>query len=252
MMNFESRFKSDEWIEAIDFNIFHISGGSILNSLCCEPFLDTCDQQVDLNFNGDSYDEFKHAVVSTFANLTLIISKKNSYRSNNTLIQKDNGIYFAKLHVGVTLCFRFKYVPDAIAPISYVLHSSDIDISQIAYTGSQVVCTFAFLQAIATKSFICYTLYEDMTKCVYNRINRYCQRGFVFLEPQSFNTACYSDVMVKTVFDTKTVETRQILDDDGEFQTATITREPSILPFFNVDPCFLQEAFIKQICSEKN
>nr|AEN94421.1 putative fungal ankyrin repeat-containing protein [Adineta vaga] len=251
MTNFESRFKSHEWIEAIDFNIFHISDGCILNSLCCEPFLDACDQQVDVNYNGDSYNEFKHAVVGAFANLTSLISKNTGHHAHNELIKKDNGIYIAKLHFGITLCFRFKYVPDATTPISYVLHSSDIDISQIAYTGSQVVCTFAFLQAIATKSFICYTLYEDMTKCVYNRINRYCQRGFVFLEPQPFNTACYLDIMVKTVFDTKTVETRQILNDDEELQTVTITREPSLLPYFNIDPYFLQETFIKQICCQK-
>ena len=135
MTNFESRFKSSEWIEAIDFNIFHISGGCILNSLCCEPFLDTCDQQVDVNYNGDSYDEFKHAVVDTFANLTSIISKKIGHQTYNELIKKDNGIYIAKLHFGVTLCFRFKRVSDVTTPISYALHSSNIDISQIAYTG---------------------------------------------------------------------------------------------------------------------
>ena len=118
--------------------------------------------------------------------------------------------------------------------------------------GSQVVCTFAFLQAIATKSFICYTLYEDMPKCVYNRINRYYQRGFVFLEPQSFNTACYVSVKDKTVFDTTTVETREILNEDGEIQIATITRDPSLIPFFNIDPYFLQETFIEHICSKKN
>ena len=135
MANFETRFKSYEWIEAIDFNKFHISGGCIVNSLCCEPFLDTSDQQVDVNFNGTSYAVFEDAVGNTFANLTSAIAKKTDHYSGITLIKKDNGVYIVKLPFGIALSFHFKYVPAGTAPISYILHSNDIDISKIAYTG---------------------------------------------------------------------------------------------------------------------
>ncbi|CAF1690865.1 unnamed protein product, partial [Adineta ricciae] len=41
-------------VNSIDSNIVHISDGSILNKLCCEPLLDSCDDEVDVNCNGDS------------------------------------------------------------------------------------------------------------------------------------------------------------------------------------------------------
>ena len=117
--------------------------------------------------------------------------------------------------------------------------------------GSQVLCTFAFLQAIATKSFICYTLHEDIDKTIYNRINRYCKRGFIFLEPQQFNDLSYFHIMLKTVVEMKTEQRRQIVNSNGEKIEATvIISEPRRVPFLNVDTYLLQEVFIKQIQSQ--
>ncbi|CAF3461355.1 unnamed protein product, partial [Rotaria sp. Silwood2] len=70
MMNFENRFKSSVWIEAIDFTKFHISGGCVVNSLCKQPFPDTFIEQIDINFNGNSHNEFIDAVANAFTNLT--------------------------------------------------------------------------------------------------------------------------------------------------------------------------------------
>ena len=107
--------------------------------------LDSCDQQTDVNFNGDwSYDEFTHAVVSTFA----------------------------------------------------------------------------LLQAIETKSFICSSLHCSIEKSVYNQIDRYCERGFIFLEPELVKTSNYSEIIVKKVF-----KTRKLLKDDKELQNITIIHE---------------------------
>ncbi|CAF3478219.1 unnamed protein product [Rotaria socialis] len=213
MKNFENRFKSSVWIEAIDFTKFHISGGCIVNSLCEQPFPDTTTEQIDINFNGNSFNEFDEAVAN--------------------------------------LQFNFKDVPEITNPMSYVLHSSDIDISQVAFTGSHVFCTIAFLQAIATNSFICYTMHGDMERSICERIIRYCQRGFVFLEPQEFDNALYIDIMARNVLKEKREETREIMNDDGEIQIITITYEPRQFPYPNVDSHRLQETFIEQICRKK-
>jgi hypothetical protein len=117
--------------------------------------------------------------------------------------------------------------------------------------GTRVLCTFAFLQAIATRSFICYTMHGSMEKSICNRIVRYCQRGFVFLEPQEFDNVLYIDIMTGTVLEEKTEEIREIMNDDGEVQIVTITYHPRTWPFPNVDSHRLQEAFIKQISSQK-
>ena len=118
-------------------------------------------------------------------------------------------------------------------------------------TGTRILCAFAFLQAIATSSFICYTMHGSMEKSICNRIIRYCQRGFVFLEPQEFDNVLYSDIMADTVLEEKAEETRETMNDDGEIQTVTTTYEPRQRPFPNVDPHRLQETFIKRICSQK-
>ena len=44
--------------------------------------------------------------------------------------------------------------------------------------GDEIVSTFAFLQAIATKSFICHDLHCRIPRHVCNRIANYCHRGF--------------------------------------------------------------------------
>jgi hypothetical protein len=134
MTNFENRFKSSVWIEAIDFNKFHISGGCIINSLCKQPFPDTAAEQVDINFNGDSFNEFDDAVANIFANLTSILSKNDNHL-HATLIKNGNGSYNAVLPFNIQLRFNFKNVPEKTDPVSYVLHSSDVDISQVAFTG---------------------------------------------------------------------------------------------------------------------
>ncbi|CAF1482333.1 unnamed protein product [Rotaria magnacalcarata] len=134
MKNFENRFKSSVWIEAIDFTKFHISGGCIVNSLCEQPFPDTNIEQIDINFNGNSFNEFDEVVANVFANLTLILSK-NGHHLSAKLIKKSSSIYNAILPFDIKLKFNFKDVPEITNPVSFVLHSSGIDISQVAITG---------------------------------------------------------------------------------------------------------------------
>ena len=93
-------------------------------------------------------------------------------------------------------------------------------------------------------------MHGSMDKIICNRIIRYWQRGFVFLDPQEFDNVLYIDIMAGTVLEEKTEETREIMNDDGEIQTITITYEPRQRPFPNVDPHRLQETFIERICSQ--
>ena len=133
MINFENRFKLSTWIEAIDFTQFHISGGCVVNCLCKQPFPDTATEPVDVNFNGDSLDQFDDAVAQVFANLTSITLKNG--RLPPTLTKKNNGVCRVTLSPDVALHFNFKYITEDADPISYVLHSSDLDVSQAAFTG---------------------------------------------------------------------------------------------------------------------
>jgi hypothetical protein len=134
MTNFQTRFKYSLWIEAIDFNKFHISGGCIVNSLCNQPFPDTTTEEVDINFNGNSFEEFDDAVSNVFVNLASILSK-NGHHLSATLIKKSNGSYNAILPFDTKLRFNFKDIPEKTNPVTYVLHSSDLDISQVVFTG---------------------------------------------------------------------------------------------------------------------
>ncbi|CAF0869286.1 unnamed protein product [Adineta steineri] len=246
IMNFEDRFKLFTWIKAIDFNKFHISGGCIVNCLCKHPFSDTVIEMVDINFNGNSFHEFNDAVHNIYVDLMKIMSEKN-YSPNTTLVKKSNGGYIIELPFNIQLQFNFKNVPNNTNPISYVLHSSDIDVSQVAFTGTRLFCTFAFLQAIATKSFICYTMHATMMKNICERIIRYCHRGFIFLESHDFDDTLYGDIMNNDDLEENRVETKEIIDDDGEVQIMTTTYGTHRWPLPTIDSYLLQEAFIKRI-----
>ncbi len=94
-------------------------------------------------------------------------------------------------------------------------------------------------------------MHRDMDKSICNRIIRYCQRGFVFLEPREFDCLLYVDILDGTVLEEKREETREIMDDNGDIQIITATYHPRKWPFPNVDTYQLQENFMKQICSQK-
>ncbi|CAF4109602.1 unnamed protein product [Adineta steineri] len=175
---------------------------------------------------------------------------KNGY-FDIELTKKANGSYIIILPFNITLQFNYKDVPIGTDPVSYVLHSSDLDITQVALKGSQLLCTFAFLQAVATKSFICYTMHANMEKSICNRIIRYCQRGFTFLEPYEFDSLLYIDIMNGTILEESREETREIMDEDGEIQIVTTTYYPRKWPLPNIDTYQLQENFMKQISSQK-
>ena len=224
----------------------------MVNCLCHVPLEDTDLEAVDVNFSGNSVAQFDDAVVEIFAKLTSVTS--NNGHMCPMLTKNSNGTYSVGLPSQLQLRFIHKDVSWNEDPINYVLHSSDLDISQLAWTGntlrkkekktersfdsystgSHVLCTFAFLQAVATKSFVSYTMHEDMDRSIYDRIVRYSQRGFVFLEPTQFDDQLYANIIAHTVSEDTVEESRQIMNDDGEIDTVVITYHPRRLPFPNV------------------
>ncbi|CAF1687666.1 unnamed protein product, partial [Adineta ricciae] len=127
-----------------------------------------------------------------------------------------------------------------------ILNSFDIDLCQVGYTGKQLVSTFAFLQAVATKSFIVYSLHGGITKNVFIRIEKYSKRGFTLLEPTNFD-GNFTLIMKKPIIPLYRVEHRNFIDDDGEIQTETVEywRQPAR----NVDTFNIQERFIAVLSS---
>lgn len=112
------------------------------------------------------------------------------------------------------------------------------------------MCTFPFLQAMATQTFLCYTMHSTMNKSIAKRIIRYCERGFTFLEPIRFDDAYYHGIMSDDSCVEQPQITREILNQDEEFETVTITYYPRSLPLPNVDTYRIQEQFIQRICHD--
>ncbi|CAF4735612.1 unnamed protein product [Rotaria sp. Silwood1] len=116
-----------------------------------------------------------------------------------------------------------------------------MDICQVAFTGDKIVSTFPFLQALATKSFIVYSLHARSPKHLCTRIAKYCNRGFNLLEPLDFD-GDFDSLMIQEEIPLHRVEHQQYIDDDGEIQLATKEFHRSFLN--NVDTFRLQEKFM--------
>jgi hypothetical protein len=80
--------------------------------------------------------------------------------------------------------------------------------------GDKIVSTFSFLQALATKSFIVYSLYARSPKHLCTRITKYCNRGFNLLEPIDFD-GDFDSLMAQEEIPLYRVEHQQYIDDDG-------------------------------------
>ncbi|CAF4441595.1 unnamed protein product, partial [Rotaria magnacalcarata] len=110
---------------------------------------------------------------------------------------------------------------------------------------NKIICTFAFMQAMATKSFIVYSLNGETSKNVCTRIAKYCGRGFALLGPINFD-GDFESLMKQDEIRLYRAEHREFIDDDGELQMATMVywRRPER----NIDTFQLQEVFIADFC----
>jgi hypothetical protein len=115
------------------------------------------------------------------------------------------------------------------------------------FLGDKVVSTFPFLEALATKSFIVYTLHAESPKHVCTRAAKYCNRGFNFLEPIDFD-GDFDSLMEQEEIPLYRVEHHQYIDEDGEIQIST--KEFCRMLPHNVDTFRLQEKFMSMVCPE--
>lgn len=86
--------------------------------------------------------------------------------------------------------------------------------------GNKIVSTFPFLQALATRSFIVYTLHAQSPKHLCTRIAKYCSRGFTFLEPIGFD-GDFDLLLAQEEIPLYRAEHQQYIDNDGEIRILT-------------------------------
>ena len=113
--------------------------------------------------------------------------------------------------------------------------------------GDKIVSTFPFLQALATRSFIVYSLHAESPKHLCTRIAKYRKRGFNLLVPVDFD-GDFESMMAQEETPIYRVEHQQYIDDDGEIHIA-------IKEFYrvfarNIDTFRLQEKFMSIVCPQ--
>ncbi|CAF1021953.1 unnamed protein product [Rotaria magnacalcarata] len=241
-----TRFASNVWLEAIDFSKLAIVGGCVLNALCRSPFPDTKNQDVNLVYYANDVFDFEKTIDSTIANLNKMGSR---HLTNVIKVEKVPGAssYNVFLHCGIQLNISRPSIGESKNPLSHILHNFDMDICQVAFTGDKIVSTFPFLEALATKSFVVYTLHAQSPKHVCARIAKYCNRGFYHLEPIRFD-GDFNSSMAQEEIPLYRVEHLQYIDDDGEIRHATKEFHRSLVD--NIDTFRLQEKFMHMVCPQ--
>ncbi|CAF3628440.1 unnamed protein product [Rotaria socialis] len=238
--NLATRFFSLQWLETIDFSKFAIVGSCVLNSLCRSPFGDTKKQDINLIYPARSCLDFEMAVLNV---ITKLKKMQPMHLKHEIIVEKISGSlhYYISLPCGVKLNFYYTSAEKSKNPLSHVLHNFDMDICQVAFIGVTIMSTFAFLQALATKSFLVYSLHAESSNNVCTRIAKYCERGFTLLEPINFD-GDFKILMKQAVVPLYRMESHDYIDDDGELQSA-IT-EYWQRPERNIDTYQVQEAFL--------
>lgn len=113
--------------------------------------------------------------------------------------------------------------------------------------GDKIMSTFPFLQALATKSFIVYSLHGESPKHLCTRIAKYCKRGFNLLVPVDFD-GDFESMMAQEETPIYHVEHQQYIDDDGEIHIET--KEFYRVFARNIDTFRLQEKFMSIVCPQ--
>lgn len=103
------------------------------------------------------------------------------------------------------------------------------------------------MQALATKSFIVYSLHAQSPKHLCTRIAKYCNRGFKLLQPINFD-GDFRLLMAQEEIPLYRLEQEQYIDEDGEIQIATREYRRGFLD--NTDTFRLQEKFMHMVCPQ--
>ncbi|CAF4068105.1 unnamed protein product [Adineta steineri] len=244
--NLATRFSSNTWIGAIDFSKWAIIGGCVLNALCQSPFPDTKQQDINLVYYVNDILDFKRSIDDTVNNLYTIVSQKlhNEIKMERIPGTPDYNVF---LPGHIRLNFTWTSLGNSKNPLSHILHNLDMDICQVGFTGDRIVSTFPFLQALATKSLIVYSLHARSPKHLCTRIAKYCNRGFKLLQPIDFD-GDFDLLMAQEEVPLYRIEYHHYIDDDGEIQLATKEYRRGFL--HNIDTFRLQERFMHMVCPQ--
>ena len=132
--NLMIRFSSSLWLEVIDFSKMAIVGECVLNSLCESPFTDIRQQEVNIIYYGGNTIHFKRTIETTVKSLNKILSLAllEEVRAERIC---GTPAYDVFLPCDVQLNFSWVCIENSKNPLSHILHTSDMDICQVAFIG---------------------------------------------------------------------------------------------------------------------
>lgn len=153
--NLNNRFMSYEWLDAIDFTKFVIIGDCVVSALCESPFPDYKEQEVNLIAINMGFLEFEAAIehvidILETRNLEHAKRQKTSDSGNTKRqikVEKVPGSlnYDVFLPCGIKLNFVHRSTSNSKVGLSSILHNFDMDICQLAFTGSSFYCRNSYL-----------------------------------------------------------------------------------------------------------
>ena len=132
--NLMTRYSSSLWLEAIDFAKMAIVGECVLNSLCQSPFTDITQQEVNVIYYGGDTIDFKRTMETTVKALNRILLLATL---GEVTVEKICGTpsFDVLLPCNVQLNFSWVSSGNSKNPLSHILHTSDMDICQVAFVG---------------------------------------------------------------------------------------------------------------------
>ncbi|CAF2347481.1 unnamed protein product [Rotaria sp. Silwood2] len=214
--NLNNRFSFSSIKNWINFSSFVIAGGAVLNCLLIEGF-DSSLQDLDVFWLGGSWNSFLNEI-NNFKQRAhaSILTEKNYY---GKLIEFQ--LYIDQDHI---IKIQFIFGREEMN-LSFLLYTFDLDVVQVAFDGTKIISTLGFCQAIATKTFICYRLTNDIRDAplYVDRCLKYNIRGFIWLCPMF-----YDQILVQKPL----ISAKKVID--YGFQDF----------YFNVDVFDMQHAFL--------
>lgn len=154
-------------------------GGSVLQCLSQDYSYDI-NQDIDLFFIGDNRFEFEKETERFEREIKNKIVKRNNQRD-----VVDITVAFVNRE---PLKFQFIF-NNKNENVSKVLTGFDMDIVQVAFTGTQLICTLPFVMAIKSQTFINYKLTNDIRDAgsYLHRCLKYMNRSFKWLVPIDYD-----------------------------------------------------------------
>jgi hypothetical protein len=173
-----SKFYFDSWKDYINWNYFHIAGGSILNCILEESF-DSTDQDVDIFFHSStgSFDNQFQLFLDAIQNFKPNVKYSNFYVENVRTVSMEID----------SKPLKIQFISLGLENFSGFLSTFDVDCCQIGFNSQEIVTTFSFIQSINTGAMMNYKLNEkDIYDTTQDRIIKYKSRGFQLMTPKGW------------------------------------------------------------------